>query len=72
MNPTSAASPGLRLFDLLEVLVREGRPLTLAEAVAASGWPKPTVHRLLGQLEAYSAGLADTVEEKNKTLKSQL
>lgn len=46
------ASPGLRLFDLLEVLVREGRPLTLAEAVAASGWPKPTVHRLLGQLEA--------------------
>lgn len=52
MNPTSAASPGLRLFDLLEVLVREGRPLTLAEAVAASGWPKPTVHRLLGQLEA--------------------
>ncbi|MEW6479936.1 MAG: IclR family transcriptional regulator [Pseudomonadota bacterium] len=52
MNPTSAASPGLRLFDLLEVLVREGRPLTLAEAVTASGWPKPTVHRLLGQLEA--------------------
>ena len=52
MNPTSAASPGLRLFDLLEALVREGRPLTLAEAVAASGWPKPTVHRLLGQLEA--------------------
>lgn len=27
---------------------------------------------LLGQLEKYSAGLADTVEEKNKTLKSQL
>jgi len=52
MNPTSAASPGLRLFDLLEVLVREGRPMTLAEAVTASGWPKPTVHRLLGQLEA--------------------
>ena len=48
----SSCSPGLRLFDLLEVLVREGRPLTLAEAVAASGWPKPTVHRLLGQLEA--------------------
>lgn len=53
MTTTSPpASPGLRLFDLLEVLVREGRPLTLAEAVAASGWPKPTVHRLLGQLEA--------------------
>lgn len=27
---------------------------------------------LLGQLEEYSANLADTVEEKNKTLKSQL
>lgn len=52
MSPNTAASPGLRLFDLLEVLVREGRPLTLAEAVAASGWPKPTVHRLLAQLEA--------------------
>jgi DNA-binding IclR family transcriptional regulator len=52
MSPNTAASPGLRLFDLLEVLVREGHPLTLAEAVAASGWPKPTVHRLLAQLEA--------------------
>lgn len=49
-NPNS--SPGLRLFDLIEVLLREGRPLSLAEAVAASGWPKPTVHRLLRQLEA--------------------
>jgi 5-(carboxyamino)imidazole ribonucleotide mutase len=27
---------------------------------------------LMGQLEKYSVGLADTVEEKNKTLKSQL
>lgn len=52
MSATTPASPGLRLFDLLDVLVREGRPLTLAEAVAASGWPKPTVHRLLAQLEA--------------------
>jgi DNA-binding IclR family transcriptional regulator len=52
MIPNAATSPGLRLFDLLELLVREGRPLTLAEAVAASGWPKPTVHRLLAQLEA--------------------
>ncbi|TDM08162.1 MAG: IclR family transcriptional regulator [Ideonella sp. MAG2] len=47
-----ALSPGLRLFELLEVLVGAGRALTLAEAVAASGWPKPTVHRLLAQLEA--------------------
>ena len=52
MHENTPISPGLRLFDLLEVLVREARPLTLAEAVAASGWPKPTVHRLLAQLEA--------------------
>ena len=45
------SSPGLRLFDLLEILAREARPLTLAETVAASGWPKPSVHRLLTQLE---------------------
>ncbi|MFS4552750.1 IclR family transcriptional regulator [Comamonas resistens] len=45
-------SPGLRLFGLLEILAREARPLTLAEAVAASGWPKPSVHRLLLQLES--------------------
>lgn len=52
---TSATSPGLRLFDLLEILVQQARPVTLAQAVIASGWPKPTVHRHLAQLE--SAGL---------------
>lgn len=52
MQEKPFSSPGLKLFELLEVLAREGRPLTLAEAVTASGWPKPTVHRLLAQLEA--------------------
>lgn len=52
MTGKATPSPGLRLFDLLEVLVREARALTLAEAVVASGWPKPTVHRMLAQLEA--------------------
>jgi len=52
MQDKPPSSPGLKLFELLEVLAREGRPLTLAEAVAASGWPKPTVHRMLVQLEA--------------------
>ena len=46
------APTGLRLFDLLEILAREARPLTLAETIAASGWPKPSVHRLLNQLES--------------------
>ncbi len=46
------SSPGLRLMDLIEHLVREGRPLALPEVVAGTGWPKPTVHRMLQQLEA--------------------
>jgi DNA-binding IclR family transcriptional regulator len=52
MTEKTHPSPGLRLFELLEVLVREARPLTLSEIVGTSGWPKPTVHRLLAQLEA--------------------
>ena len=51
-DDTNLTSPGLRLMDLLEHMVREGRPLSLPEAVAACGWPKPTVHRMLVQLEA--------------------
>ena len=50
-DATSPTSPGLRLMDLLEHLVREGRPLALPEVVAGTGWPKPTVHRMLQQLE---------------------
>ena len=50
-DDTSPTSPGLRLMDLLEHLVREGRPLGLPEVVAGTGWPKPTVHRMLQQLE---------------------
>lgn len=51
MDDADSASPGLRLLQLLEVVARAGRPFSLADAVAASGWPKPTVHRMLGQLE---------------------
>jgi len=45
-------APSLRLFELLEMLCAEGRPFNLADAVRLSGWPKPSVHRMLGQLEA--------------------
>ena len=48
--PTS--SPVLRQFELLELLAGAGRAMTLAEVVAASSWPKPSVHRMLAQLEA--------------------
>lgn len=45
-------SPSLRLFELLEILCEHGPPFSLADAVEASGWPKPSVHRMLGQLES--------------------
>ena len=44
------SSPSLRLFELLEIMCARGRPFTLADAIEASGWPKPSVHRMLGQL----------------------
>lgn len=51
MNTSSDASPGLRLMDLLERLAGESQPQSLPQMVALSGWPKPTVHRMLAQLE---------------------
>lgn len=50
MNPTAAA-PSLRLLELLETLACQARAFSLADAVAATGWPKPSVHRMLAQLE---------------------
>lgn len=49
---TAEITPGLRLMELLELLARDGRALSLSEVVAACGWPKPSVHRMLAQLEA--------------------
>lgn len=48
----SESSPGQRLLELLEKLAHDGRALALPEVVALCGWPKPTVHRMLAQLEA--------------------
>jgi IclR family transcriptional regulator, acetate operon repressor len=45
-------TPALRLFSLLEVLSRRDQALSLQELVDETGWPKPSVHRLLQQLEA--------------------
>lgn len=44
-------TPGLRLLELLERLAGDGRALSLPEVVALCGWPKPSVHRMLAQLE---------------------
>lgn len=44
-------TPALRLFSLLEVLAARDRRPTLQELVTEMGLPKPTVHRMLQQLE---------------------
>lgn len=51
MNTEPDSSPGLRLMELLELLARQERPQALPELIELTGWPKPTVHRMLIQLE---------------------
>lgn len=48
-------TPAQRLFLLLEVIATKHRPFTLQALVEETRLPKPTVHRMLAQLEA--AGL---------------
>ena len=49
--PATDDSPGLRLIELLELLAAQGQPQSLAELLALGRWPKPTLHRMLLQLE---------------------
>ncbi|MFN7152753.1 MAG: helix-turn-helix domain-containing protein [Acidovorax sp.] len=51
-------APSLRLLQLLEIVCAHGRPFSLADAIEASGWPKPSVHRMRGQPE--SGGLLES------------
>src|SRR6218665_2561443 len=55
MSTPVESTPGLRLIELLELLAAQGRPQSLAELQNQGPWPKPTLHRMLQQLEA--AGL---------------
>lgn len=48
-------TPALRMFALLELMAGRDRLYSLQDLVEETGWPKPTLHRMLGQLEA--AGL---------------
>ena len=48
----SADSPALRLFALLEQVAAQDRLFSLQSLVEETGWPKPSVHRMLQQLEA--------------------
>lgn len=47
-----AHTPGLRLLQMLELVAATGEPQSLADVVRLSGQPKPSVHRILQQLEA--------------------
>lgn len=44
-------TPNLRLFALLEAIARKDAPFTLQAMVEETGLPKPTMHRMLQQLE---------------------
>ena len=48
-------TPTMRLFALLEVVATKDQPYSLQALVQETGLPKPTLHRMLQQLEA--AGL---------------
>lgn len=48
----SSPSPSFRNLQILEVLAQEGRPLTATEINASLKLPVPTIHRLVGNLEA--------------------
>lgn len=48
-------TPNLRLFALLETVAQKSVPFTLQNLVDELGLPKPTMHRMLAQLE--SAGI---------------
>jgi len=45
-------APTLRVLELLDQVCATGEPFSLMDAVRTTGWPKPSVHRMLAQLEA--------------------
>ena len=51
----AADSPTMRLFSLLETIAAKDRLVSLQGLVDETGWPKPSMHRMLQQLEG--AGL---------------
>jgi DNA-binding IclR family transcriptional regulator len=53
--PNDASSPALRLIGLIEHLARADKALTLTDIIGRVRQPKPTVYRMLQQLE--QAGL---------------
>ena len=52
-------APGMRNIQILEVVAQAASPLTATEINAVLGLPKPTIHRLIGQLETLGYLLRD-------------
>lgn len=52
LQDKSSLPPSFRNLQILEVLASEGRPLTATEINASLNLPVPTIHRLVGNLEA--------------------
>ncbi|CAM3258509.1 transcriptional regulator, IclR family [Paracoccus aminovorans] len=52
LQDKSSLPPSYRNLQILEVLASEGRPLTATEINASLNLPVPTIHRLVGNLEA--------------------
>ncbi|RYF80017.1 MAG: IclR family transcriptional regulator, partial [Comamonadaceae bacterium] len=48
----SADTPAMRLFSLLETIAAKDQLYALQGLVEETGLPKPTLHRMLQQLEA--------------------
>lgn len=54
-SPVSGETPAIRLFSLLELIAERDQLVSLQRLAEETGLPKPTLHRMLAQLEA--AGL---------------
>lgn len=52
IGAAGADTPALRMFGLLELIAAQDRFVSLQSLTEQSGLPKPTVHRMLAQLEA--------------------
>lgn len=50
-DPSAETSSILKAFSVLEVLLRAGRPVTLAELIQYTEIPKPSLHRTLALFE---------------------
>ncbi|MGA1473007.1 MAG: helix-turn-helix domain-containing protein, partial [Burkholderiaceae bacterium] len=52
LESSSKETPILRLLALLEIIARKDAPFSLQNLVQDTQWPKPSLHRMLAQLEA--------------------